>query len=172
MAARRCATCDIEIHDQIIICRRCERELRRRLHSQAGHLAQLNVELRRETRKHELLKTAGLQWRIPFNDQASRLIRRQATLLASWTVTVINMLPPTERRPAAPTVPVISVWLASQVAMLRRRIESQQLLEAIRQLDRAVILLIDLPVNRSTIPVGPCPNLWPTGTGGTDYCPA
>ena len=41
MTARRCATCDIPIQDQIIICRRCEQECRRRLHDQAGHLGEL-----------------------------------------------------------------------------------------------------------------------------------
>ena len=167
MTVRRCTTCDIPIQDQIIICKRCEQECRRRLTDQAAHLTQLNVELRRETRKHELLKAAGLQWRIPFNDQASELIRRQDGLLGAWTATVAEML---DQQPPDPSVTARSTWLAGKVALLRRRTESARLLEAVRHLDKAVIRLIDLPVNRTTIPVGPCPNLWPTDTG-TENCP-
>ena len=145
------------------------------------------MEFRRETRKHELLKAAGLQWRIPFNDQASELIRRQDGLLGAWTATVAKILPPLAgpwckkcqhpscrivhyRRNPAPSVPARSIWLAAKVAMLRRRIESAPAPRSHPHLDKAVIRLIDLPANRSTIPVGPCPNLWPTDTG-TENCP-
>lgn len=189
MAARRCATCDIEVRDQVVTCRRCERECRRRLVDQAAHHAELNLELRREVRKHELLKSAGLTWRIPFNDQASQLIRRQQTLLAGWTATLTRLRPAPagpwcswackhpsckaarDLRPPAASVAARSTWLAMHVGFLRRRVESKLLLEAVRKLDRDVIRLVDLPANRSQIHVGPCPNVWPLEDGGTEYCP-
>ena len=189
MAARRCATCDIEVRDQLIICKRCERECRRYLVNQAAYYAELQLELRRETRKHELFKSAGLQWRIPFNDQASRLIRRQQTLLAGWTTTLTRMRPAPagpwcsqackhgsckaarDHRPPAGSVAAQSIWLAMHVGFLRRRVESKLLLEALRRLDRDVINLVDLPANRSRVHVGPCPNVWPVAGGGQEHCP-
>jgi len=189
MPARKCSTCDVEVRNQVVICKRCEQELRRRLIDQAAHLSQLNLELRREVRKHQLLKSAGLAWRIPFNDAASQLIRRQSMLLAGWTQTVGRHIRPLPgpwcgracthpsckamrtRRPPAPSVPSRSIWLASFVGQLRRRQESRLLLEALRKLDHAVIALVDLPANRSRIHVGPCPNVWTLDDGGVEYCP-
>lgn len=189
MPARKCATCDVEVRDQVIVCKRCERECRRRLVDQAAHLSELLLELRRQTRKQQLLKSAGMVWRIPFDDQASRLIRRQAQLLAGWTTTLIRMQPPTlgpwcsqacehpsckvtrDTQPPAASVPAQSTWLASKVGSIRSRVEVKLLLEAIRKLDRDIIRLVDLPTNRSQIHVGPCPNVWPLPQGGQEHCP-
>lgn len=188
MPARKCGTCDVEVRDQVAICRRCESELRRRLVDQPEHRAQLELELRRETRKHELLKAANLEWRIPFNDAASELIRDQAKLIGGWVASLAKLTPPilgpacdracTHRscnivrrdRPPTGELRARSVWLAGRVGMLRRRPEVRAMLEAFRRLDRDIITLVDLPANRQRIHVGPCPEMRERGYG-PEHCP-
>lgn len=191
MAAKRtCGTCNIEVRDQVVICRRCEQELRRRLVDQSAHRGELELELRREARKHEMLRAANLDWRIPFDDRASQLLDRQRNLLGKWVQLVAKLRPPlagpwcsrackhpscaTIRRTNLPgsAVAARSIWLAMSAGMLRRRIEARLILEAFRRLDRDVVALIDLPADRARIHVGPCPNVWPTGGGAnTEHCP-
>jgi len=185
---RACATCQAELRDLVVICRRCEQELRRRLVDQSAHRSELELELRREARKHQMLKAANLDWRIPFDDRASQLLTRQRNLLAKWVQLVARVRPPLAgpwcsracnhgscaaiRRTnlPGPGVPGRSTWLAFNVGILRRRIESRLILEAFRRLDHDVVALIDLPADRARIHVGPCPNVWPAGDT-VELCP-
>lgn len=186
MAPKRvCGTCNTEVRDQVMICRRCEQELRRRLVDQSAHRGELELELRREARKHQLLKAANLDWRIPFDDRASQLLAEQRLLLARWVLQLQRMAAPAvgpwcsracrhdscatmrRTRPPAPHVAARSIWLMLNVGMLRRRVEARLILEAFRRLDRDVITLIDLPADRARVHVGPCPNVHPDGV----HCP-
>jgi hypothetical protein len=169
--------------NNLAICRHCENELRRRLGDQAAHRDDLELEHRRQVRKAEATRRAGLSFPILFVEQASRLLKRQLALLEMWVWRLIDrdlrrkrrvqgytVMRPALTMPRARSVPVFGAWLATHLSVLRRRVDAADMLRELRALDAEIITLIDLPAMRTNLRVGPCPKKWPTDDG-EQHCP-
>ena len=145
-------------------------ELRRRLGNQAAFEHDLETEFRRQVTKAEKLRRRGWSFPILFEAQASKLLSRQRWLLTKW-LRYVNHLRPLAGLPQPPwSVAVMGGWLAHSLSVLRRKTQAAEMLRDFRDLDAAIMALIDLPEMRTQIYVGPCPNKWPNQET-TEHCP-
>lgn len=178
-ATRKCPDCGAPLHNQRMICRRCERYASRMLANQASLRGDLAAEYLRMTRKTEQVRVLDRrEFPIPFEAKASRLLARQASWLAGWAAVVVRLRPPLsgplcrrrcthrsciavrDSQPPAATVEARSCFVEAALPLLRNKPEAPQLLAELRRLVAEILAVVDLPAVRTKINAGPCPLAW------------
>ena len=168
-AANTChvATCDRPVQDANV-CAHCHHALRRDLAQVPALVGELVTTLTRNTRRIADRRPGGAERALIVNLAASRAadnltaaLTRAATTASTVTGTEGWRAEFAALRPAA-----IAGWLTAASEALRHADQAGPVIDGVNAAIRAAWRIVDLPANRTTFPVGPCPEQ-PDGT----YCP-
>jgi hypothetical protein len=166
------ATCDRPVADAHV-CSRCAHDLERALGDIPAIIHQLNLTLAKQTRYADRNERGGNEQPLPMDPLASAATSDLRHHLCNWVGIVAETrgLP----LPAAaiyhpggePGMDTLARWMLAHVEWLRHHEHGHIAVEELTGDMRTARRVIDVPANRTTFPVGPCPEMfhvpqWPT----------
>jgi hypothetical protein len=167
----RVTSCDHPVTDAWV-CARCAHQLERALGDIPAVVHQLNLTLAKQTRYADRNERGGNEQPLPMDPLASAATSELRHHLCNWVSIVAETrgLP----LPAAaiyhpggePGMDTLARWMLAHVEWLRHHEHGHVAVEELVGDMRTARRVIDVPANRTTFPVGPCPE---TTTGLTTY---
>jgi hypothetical protein len=153
----RVASCDRPVADGFV-CARCAHDLERALGDIPAVVHQLNLTLAKQTRYADRNERGGNEQPLPMDPQASAAASELRAHLVGWVRLVAE-----ERGWALPedTLDAMSRRMLHHVEWLRHHQAGHDAVEELTGDMRTARRVIDVPANRTTFPVGPCPELAP-----------
>jgi hypothetical protein len=165
----RVSSCDRPVADGYV-CARCARDLERALGDIPAVVHQLNLTLAKQTRYADRAERGGNEQPLPMDPQASAAASELRHHLCNWVTIVAETrgLP----LPAAaiyhpggePGMDTLARWMLHHVEWLRHHEHGHVAVEELTGDMRTARRIIDVPANRTTFPVGPCPETLLPGT--------
>jgi hypothetical protein len=156
------ATCDRPVGDGFV-CQRCAHDLERALGDIPAVVHQLNLTLAKQTRYADRNERGGNEQPLPMDPLASAAASELRHHLCNWVTIVAETrgLP----LPAAaiyhpggePGMDTLARWMLAHVEWLRHHEHGHIAVEELTGDMRQARRVIDVPANRTTFPVGPCP---------------
>jgi hypothetical protein len=158
----RVANCDHPVPDAYI-CSHHTRQLEQALGDIPATIHQLNLTLAKQTRYADRTERGSSEQPLPMDPAASAASSELRHHLCNW-VTIIA-----ETRgiplPAAavyhPGMDTLARWMLAHVEWLRHHEHGHVAVEELTADMRTARRVIDVPANRTTFPVGPCPEVQP-----------
>jgi hypothetical protein len=160
------ATCDRPVGDGFV-CQRCAHDLERALGDIPAVVHQLNLTLAKQTRYADRNERGGNEQPLPMDPLASAAASELRHHLCNWVTIVAETrgLP----LPAAaiyhpggePGMDTLARWMLAHVEWLRHHEHGYVAVEELTVDMRTARRVIDVPANRTTFPVGPCPEFQP-----------
>jgi hypothetical protein len=153
----RVTSCDHPVTDAWV-CMRCAHQLERALGDIPAVVHQLNLTLAKQTRYADRNERGGNEQPLPMDPQASAAASELRAHLVGWVRLVAE-----ERGWALPedTLDSMSRWMLHHVEWLRHHQAGHDAVEELTGDMRTARRVIDVPANRTTFPVGPCPEFQP-----------
>jgi hypothetical protein len=153
----RVSSCDRPVGDGYC-CARCAHDLERALGDIPAVVHQLNLTLAKQTRYADRAERGGNEQPLPMDPQASAAASELRAHLVGWVRLVAE-----ERGWALPedTLDAMSRWMLHHVEWLRHHQAGHDCVEELTGDMRTARRVIDVPANRTTVPVGPCPEVTP-----------
>lgn len=182
MSDHKCASCDNPAPRGVVICSRCERQLRHNLGDMEAHRAELEITLTRQARFTAKIRNdaqpipadpniwdhrysrplrahqgAGSSDNppVPFDSRAGDILRDQRQVLVSWCKLVHDEISGTW--PKSDTVAAMALFIEAHISEIRKHEAAGELVDEIRQLVSRVAAGVDYPEDRMRVHVGPCP---------------
>jgi hypothetical protein len=172
----RVTSCDHPVTDAWV-CQRCAHALERALGDIPAVIHQLNLTLAKQTRYADRNERGGNEQPLPMDPLASEAIGQLRAHLVQWasfiqderawvktmrfwtwtwterghTIPIVETL----SRPA--NLDILSRWMLHHVEWLRHHEAGKDAVEELTGDMRTARRVIDVPANRTTFPVGPCP---------------
>jgi hypothetical protein len=160
----RVASCDHPVTDAWV-CTRCAHQLERALGDIPAIVHQLNLTLAKQTRYADRNERGGNEQPLPMDPLASAATSELRHHLCNWVSIVAETrgLP----LPAAaiyhpggePGMDTLARWMLAHVEWLRHHEHGHIAVEELTGDMRTARRVIDVPANRTTFPVGPCPEV-------------
>jgi hypothetical protein len=160
----RVTSCDHPVTDAWV-CARCAHQLERALGDIPAVIHQLNLTLAKQTRYADRNERGGSEQPLPMDPLASAATSELRHHLCNWVSIVAETrgLP----LPAAaiyhpggePGMDTLARWMLAHVEWLRHHEHGHVAVEELTGDMRTARRVIDVPANRTTFPVGPCPEL-------------
>jgi hypothetical protein len=158
----RVSSCDRPVADGFV-CQRCAHDLERALGDIPAVVHQLNLTLAKQTRYADRNERGGTDTPLPMDPLASAASSELRHHLCNWVTIVAETrgLP----LPAAavyhpggePGMDTLARWMLAHVEWLRHHEHGHVAVEELTGDMRQARRVIDVPANRTTFPVGPCP---------------
>jgi hypothetical protein len=157
------------------VCQRCAHTLQRALGDIPAIVHQLNLTLAKQTRYADRAERGSSEQPLPMDPRASAAASELRHHLCNW-VTIVA-----ETRgipiPAAavyhpggePGMDTLARWLLAHIEWLRHHEHGHIAVDELTGDMRQARRVIDVPANRTTFPVGPCPEV--TAPADLDYRP-
>jgi hypothetical protein len=160
----RVASCDRPVADAWV-CQRCAHNLERALGDIPAVVHQLNLTLAKQTRYADRAERGGNEQPLPMDPLASAATSDLRHHLCNWVSIVAETrgLP----LPAAaiyhpggePGMDTLARWMLAHVEWLRHHEHGHVAVDELTGDMRTARRVIDVPANRTTFPVGPCPEM-------------
>jgi hypothetical protein len=160
----RVTSCDHPVTDAYV-CSRCAQDLERALGDIPAVVHQLNLTLAKQTRYADRNERGGNEQPLPMDPLASAAASELRHHLCNWVTIVAETrgLP----LPAAavyhpggePGMDTLARWMLAHVEWLRHHEHGHVAVEEVTGDTRTARRVIDVPANRTTFPVGPCPEV-------------
>jgi hypothetical protein len=158
------ASCDRPVTDAWV-CARCAHDLERALGDIPAVVHQLNLTLAKQTRYADRNERGGNEQPLPMDPLASAASSELRAHLVAWVWDIGDRRG--WDRPAGgidnpggePTTDTLARWMLHHVEWLRHYEHGHYCVEELTGDMRTARRVIDVPANRTTFPVGPCPEL-------------
>jgi hypothetical protein len=158
----RVSSCDRPVGDGYV-CSHCAHKLERALGDIPAVVHQLNLTLAKQTRYADRAERGGTDTPLPMDPQASAAASELRHHLCNWVGIIAETrgLP----LPAAaiyhpggePGMDTLARWMLAHVDWLRHHEHGHVAVDELTGDMRTARHVIDVPANRTTFPVGPCP---------------
>lgn len=154
----KCGVCTRPVGDQATVCGYCVTKLERTLGDVPALVHELNTVLSRQSvyvAPYVNLSTQGVEQPLPVSAAASVAAGCLRQVLVSWVLLVSEergsrVLPGDDTS-------ALAGWLLGEVSWLRLHGAGPEAFEEITGVVDQVRHVVDSPTNRTTFPVGPCP---------------
>jgi hypothetical protein len=158
----RVTSCDHPVTDAWV-CTRCAHQLERALGDIPAIIHQLNLTLAKQTRYADRAERGGNEQPLPMDPLASAATSDLRHHLCNW----VSIVAETRGLPlpaaaiynpqAEPGMDILARWMLNHVEWLRHHEHGHIAVEELTGDMRTARRVIDVPANRTTFPVGPCP---------------
>jgi hypothetical protein len=174
----RVPSCDRPVADAYV-CMRCAHNLERALGDIPAVVHQLNLTLAKQTRYADRNERGGNEQPLPMDPIASATIDQLRGHLENWAKMIAEIrgyqIPIAETLSRPANLDILSRWMRHHVEWLRHHEAGHDCVEELTGDMRTARRVIDVPANRTTFPVGPCPEViyiaMPGDPSmGTKYC--
>jgi hypothetical protein len=172
----RVTSCDHPVTDAWV-CQRCAHALERALGDIPAVIHQLNLTLAKQTRYADRNERGGNEQPLPMDPLASEAIGQLRAHLVQWASFIQDErawvktmrfwtwtwterghnIPVVETLSRPANLDILSRWMLHHVEWLRHHEAGHDAVEELTGDMRTARRVIDVPANRTTFPVGPCP---------------
>lgn len=153
---RTCASCDNPASDGITICRRCERDTRRRLGDMDALREELELTMTRQA-KMQAERQGSRSTATPpltFAEDAAELLHEQRNILVSWSRLVHDEID--QVWPERDTIRYLALFIEGHMSRLRKHQAAGDLVGELCDFARKAMACIDYPDDRVRINVHAC----------------
>jgi hypothetical protein len=160
----RVASCDKPVAEAHV-CMRCAHNLERALGDIPAVIHQLNLTLAKQTRYADRNERGGTDTPLPMDPLASAAIDQLRGHLENWAKMIAEIrgyqIPIAETLSRPANLDILSRWMLHHVEWLRHHEAGHDCVDELTGDMRTARRVIDVPANRTTFPVGPCPEVDP-----------
>lgn len=143
----------------VVLCNGCLGKLRTDLGDVGWLDTQLMTVLARQTAMIEHAGGRSAEVPLPINRGALKARSVLRNRLVSWSLDLADRHGETEDQLPGDTLPAMAAWMLAREARIAVHPAADELFDEIHEAVIYARMIVDLPANRTTFPVGPCPEV-------------